>query len=59
MAKCQALDAVADPVNVKAFTLVGGGEPEKLLCPVRALLSYRSHFGAKRAEGSKKVVPFL
>ena len=41
MAKSQALDAVAEPVKVKAFTLGGGEDPDRRLCPVRALLQYR------------------
>lgn len=41
IAKSQVLDTIAQPVKVNAFRLVGGEEPDKKLCPVRALLHYR------------------
>ena len=41
LGKTQALDAVAQPVRLNAFSLVGGEDPDKRLCPVRALLHYR------------------
>ena len=41
IAKSQALDAVADPIKLKAFTSVGSADTDRRLCPVRALLQYR------------------
>ena len=36
----QALDAVAEPIKLSAFTSVGGGgaDADRKLCPVRCLL---------------------
>ena len=41
VAKTQALDAVAEPIKLKAFTSVGGADIDRKLCPVRSLLQYR------------------
>ena len=41
VAKTQALDAVAEPINLRAFTLVGSDDIDRKLCPVRSLLQYR------------------
>jgi hypothetical protein len=41
IAKSQALDTVTQPIKVNAFSLVGEGDPDRKLCPVRALLHYR------------------
>ncbi len=41
VAKNQALDAVAEPIKLSAFTSVGGGaDADRKLCPVRCLLQY-------------------
>ena len=41
VAKSQALDAVAEPIKLSAFTSVGGADADRKLCPVRCLLQYR------------------
>ena len=41
VAKTQALDAVAEPIKLRAFTSVGSADIDRKLCPVRSLLQYR------------------
>ena len=41
VAKTQALDAVAEHIKLRAFTLVGSADIGRKLCPVRSLLQYR------------------
>ena len=41
IAKSQALEAVAEPIKLKAFNSVGSADIDKKLCPVRALLQFR------------------
>ena len=38
VAKTQALDAVAEPIQLRAFTSVGSADTDRKLCPVRSLL---------------------
>ena len=39
--KSQALEAVTEPIKLKAFNSVGSADIGRKLCPVRALLQYR------------------
>ena len=41
VAKNQALDSVAEPIKIKAFSAVGSQDFDRQLCPVQALLQYR------------------
>ena len=41
VAKTQALDAVAEPIKLRAFTSVGSADIDRKLCPGRSLLQYR------------------
>ena len=41
VAKTQALDAVAEPIRLRAFTSVGSADIDRKLCPARSLLQYR------------------
>ena len=41
VAKSQALDTATEPIKLKAFTLVGTEDLDRIFCPVRALLQYR------------------
>ena len=41
VAKTQALDSVAEPLKLRAFTSVGSADIDRKLCPVRSLLQYR------------------
>ena len=41
VAKTQALDAVAEPIKLRAFTSVGSADIDRKLCPVSSLLQYR------------------
>ena len=53
-AKTQALDAVAEPIKVKAFTSVGGADIDRKLCPVRSLLQYRKATAAPECRKGRK-----
>ena len=56
LAKSQVLDTIAQPVKVTAFTTVGGADPDRLLCPVRALLHYRKvTSGTETRKGRRKL----
>ena len=41
IAKSQALEAVAEPITLKAFNSVGSADIDRKLCTVRSLLQYR------------------
>ncbi len=54
VAKTQALDAVAEPIKLKAFTSVGGADIDRKLCPVRSLLQYRKATAAPECRKGRK-----
>jgi len=41
VAKNQAVNTIARPIKIPALTSVGNDDPDKLLCPVRSVLTYR------------------
>ena len=56
VAKSQSLEAVAEPVKIKAFTVVGIHDFDRRLCPVRSLLQYRKFTSASACrQGRKKL----
>ena len=56
VAKIQSLEAVAEPVKIKAFTVVGVHDFDRRLCPVRSLLQYRKFTSASACrQGRKKL----
>ena len=54
VAKNQALDAVAEPIKLSAFTSVGGADADRKLCPVRCLLQYRKSTATPECRKGRK-----
>ena len=54
MAKNQALDSVAEPIKIKAFSAVGSQDFDRQLCPVRALLQYRKNTSSPGCRKGRK-----
>ena len=56
MAKSQSLEAVAEPVKIKAITVVGVGDFDRRLCQVRSLLQYRKFTSASACRQGRKTL---
>ena len=57
VAKSRSLEAVAEPVKIKAFTVVGIHDFDRRLCPVCSLLQYRKFTSASACrQGRKKLL---